>query len=209
MNLTEDTDSISWRLTTDGCYSVTSAYHVQILGRLDQPNLDKVWKIRAEGKVKFFLWLALQNRNWTAEKRRDRGLAHCDNCSLCDQNLETASHLALACPFAREVWHCFQTTDLAAVQLAAAFSSLGDWWSAAGAGKFDQMKHRQITLSVYIIWHIWKERGRRVFQNESLLALAVPHSFVLIFSCWPLLGVPSLLLEVVAALPWACVYMLY
>lgn len=38
---------------------------------------------------------------------------------------------------------------------------------------FDQLKHRRLTMSVYIIWHIWKERGRRVFQDETMPALAL------------------------------------
>ena len=166
-------DTIAWTLTADGRYTARSAYHAQFLGRMHQPNLDLVWKLRAEGKVKFFFWLALQNRNWTAEKRRDRGLTHNDSCCLCDQSFETASHLALSCPYAREVWHCFQVTDPSTVQLAEAYTSLGEWWAKAGGGKFDLHKHRRLSLSVYIIWHIWKERGRRVFQDEMMPALAL------------------------------------
>jgi hypothetical protein len=52
-------DMIVWNLTTVGKYSAKSAYEAQFLGRIKQPHLEQVWKIRAEGKVQFFLWLLL------------------------------------------------------------------------------------------------------------------------------------------------------
>jgi hypothetical protein len=51
------------------------AYNVQFLGRIKQPHLERVWKVRADGKVQMFLWLLLQNRKWTAERLRDRSAA--------------------------------------------------------------------------------------------------------------------------------------
>jgi hypothetical protein len=84
-------DAIVWTLTPDGKYSAQSAYNVQFLGRIKQPHLERVWKVRAEGKVQMFLWLLLQNRKWTAERLRDRGLQHDDRCCLCDQAFERQS----------------------------------------------------------------------------------------------------------------------
>ena len=82
--LSEDRDSISWHISADGRYSAKTAYAMQFLGRVRQPELGRVRKVWAEGKVQFFLWLLLQNRNWTAERRRARGLPHDDLCSLCN-----------------------------------------------------------------------------------------------------------------------------
>jgi hypothetical protein len=33
------------------------------------------------------------------------------------------------------------------------------WWNKIWHGKADEMKKRDISLSVYTIWHIWKECG--------------------------------------------------
>jgi hypothetical protein len=71
-----------------------------------------------------FLWLLLQNRKWTAERLRDRGLQHDDRCCLCDQGFETAKHLALHCPFAKEVWNEFSVSSSAMVQIAFSSSSV-------------------------------------------------------------------------------------
>ena len=37
----------------------------------------------------------------------------------------------------------------------------------------DDQKKCDVTLSVYIIWLIWKERGRRIFQDKMMPAVAV------------------------------------
>jgi hypothetical protein len=110
----------------------------------------------------------LQNRKWTAERLRARGLTHDDKCCLCDQEFETAKHLALQCPYAKEVWMQFMVTHPRAVQVAALSNTVCGWWNKIRRGKMDEHRRKDISLSVYIIWHIWKERGRRIFQDESL-----------------------------------------
>ena len=104
VTMTNESDAIEWRITADRKYSASSAYTVQFLGRVKRPLLAKVWYIRAVGKVKFFWWLVLQNRIWTAERLRARGLPHNSECCLCDHVFETADHLALQCLFAKVVW---------------------------------------------------------------------------------------------------------
>jgi hypothetical protein len=165
---TENEDTIKWILTTDGKYSAKSAYDVQFLGRIHLPHLQCVWRIRAEGKVQTFLWLLLQNRKWTAERLRARGLPHDDRFCLCDQEFETAKHLALQCPYAKEVWMQFMVTHPRAVRAAASSNIVCEWWNKIRRGKMDEHRRKDISLSVYIIWHIWKERGRQIFQAESM-----------------------------------------
>ena len=136
---------------------------MQFLGRVKQPLLAKVWYIRAEGKVKFFWWLMLQNRNWTAEHLRARGLPHDSECCLCYHVFETADHLALQYPFAKEVWANFIASYPCAVQLALALSTISRWWKKLSLGKQDEERRKEIYMSAYVVWHIWKERGHRIF----------------------------------------------
>jgi hypothetical protein len=114
VQLNENCDSIVWNLTTAQRYLACSAYNSQFYSRINQPGLESAWHIHAEGKVKFFFWLLL--RNWTADRLKDRGWPHDDVCSLCDQELESAQHLALHCPFSKEVWAKFQSSNPDAVQ---------------------------------------------------------------------------------------------
>jgi hypothetical protein len=69
----ENADSIVWNLTSNGEYSSASAYEAQFFGATLTCFNKLVWKIWAPPKVKFFAWLAIRNRLWTAgrlEKKR-------------------------------------------------------------------------------------------------------------------------------------------
>ena len=69
-------------------------------------NMKKiVWKVWAPPKCKFFAWLIIQNRVWTADRLRRRGLPNCDLCPLCKQTGETAAHLLFQCRFAKRIWY--------------------------------------------------------------------------------------------------------
>jgi hypothetical protein len=144
--LSSTTDSITWHISADGKYFASLAYAVQFHGRIWQPHLDCVWRIRAEGKVKFFLWLFLQNRHWTAERLRARGLPHDDCCCLCDQEFKTAAHLALNCPFAKEVWSKFQGDHPRAVLMANRSFTLTAWWKKLRRGRTDERLRCDISL---------------------------------------------------------------
>lgn len=53
---------------------------------------------------KIFVWLALHNRLWTADRLVKRNLQHPPHCVLCCQEEEMSNHLLLECSFSREVW---------------------------------------------------------------------------------------------------------
>lgn len=129
VQLTTDRDCIKWNLTCDGSYSAKSAYHFQFLTRIPQPRLDQVWRVKAEPKIKFYVWLLLQNRNWTADRLSNRGWPHDDKCALCDQLLETAVHLTLLCPFAKEVWQYFAESQPHMVRIAHSATTINRWWN--------------------------------------------------------------------------------
>lgn len=173
VSLSDGMDSISWNITADGNYSAVSAYNVQFHGRIRQPHLEQVWRIKCEGKVRFFFWLMLQNRNWTAERLHARGLPHYPVCCLCDQEFETAAHLALLCPFAKEVWAKFETQYPQAARLAFASTTVNGWWTKARRGRHIEQKKKEISVAIYIFWHIWKERGSRIFEGLSATPDAV------------------------------------
>jgi hypothetical protein len=111
-------DNISWNLTADGSYSAISAYEAQFHGLCLRPDLEVLWQTRVEGKIKFYVRLSLQTRNWTTDRLRARGCSHNDKCCFCDQDLENAAHLALHCPFVKEFWNRFQQASPCIVQVA-------------------------------------------------------------------------------------------
>ena len=55
VNLSEESDRITWRRGRTGQYSAKEAYAAQFLGRLPMPALERIWKLKIEQKVKFYL----------------------------------------------------------------------------------------------------------------------------------------------------------
>lgn len=119
-------DSISCTVSPSGNYSASSAYSVQFIGRIRKPEIGMIWKIKVEGKIKFFLWLLLLNRLWTADRLAARGWRHHDHCCFCDQVLESAFHLAFSCTFAKQVWLSMRQRSKKAFDVASSAASIGD-----------------------------------------------------------------------------------
>jgi hypothetical protein len=63
----QEVDEIISIRTSDGKYSTKSAYDMQFEGSIESPLLTSVWKAWAPSHCKFFLWLMLQNKIWTAD----------------------------------------------------------------------------------------------------------------------------------------------
>jgi len=102
-------DTIRWKWTTDATYSARSAYQAFFHGRIQFKGATPIWKAWAPMKVKFFTWLAVKGRIWTADRRHRRGLTTDTDCRLCDQEVETADHLLCTCSFTKQVWHSLFT----------------------------------------------------------------------------------------------------
>ena len=127
-----------------------------------------------EGKVKFYLWLLLQNKNWTVDRLQARGWPHNDLCKLCDQEPETANHLALHCSFAKEVWFQFRDSHNAMFAVADESQPVGEWWERLCSASGSREQNRgNMTVAAYIVWNLWKERNQRVFEHKELTAIAL------------------------------------
>jgi hypothetical protein len=127
--LTDQEDHHTWRLDASRCYSSKSAYKAYFFGAVTFEPWRQLWKTWAPAKCKMFLWLAIWNRCWTADRLAKRGLSHPDKCPLCDQEDETIQHLLTTCVVARQVWfrllHPLELTDLVPWQNGRSFA---DWW---------------------------------------------------------------------------------
>jgi hypothetical protein len=65
-----EADRFVWRWTANGEYSASSAYRSFFIGMTSLRGAKEVWGAAVPPKVKFFFWLALHGRLWTAERRR-------------------------------------------------------------------------------------------------------------------------------------------
>src|SRR3954467_13966492 len=82
-------------------------------------------------KVKFFVWLATQDRLWTADRLAKRGWPNCGLCPLCKQVQEFGEHLRYKCRFTIRLWNmAAEGFDLEGVNTSSWHlnDSVNAWW---------------------------------------------------------------------------------
>lgn len=67
-------DRFVWKWTADGSFSTSSAYRAFFATSSSLLGAKELWQMRAPQKTKFFFWLALHQRLWTADRRWRHGL---------------------------------------------------------------------------------------------------------------------------------------
>ncbi|KAM0838878.1 hypothetical protein ACQ4PT_060692 [Festuca glaucescens] len=154
-------DEITWNLTETGIYSSSSAYRAQFFGAILAPIASSVWKFWAPPKIKFFMWLALQNRLWTNDRLEKRGWPTGWNCKLCNRAFESVDHLLVNCRFTIRLWGLLKEwLGLQQLNILPWPSTpLHSWWSL-------MTKRKDLASLALLSWEIWNERNGRVFNNK-------------------------------------------
>jgi hypothetical protein len=97
-------DSISWRWTTNGTYSTSSAYEMHFEGSLRFSFVSSIWKSDAPLKCGLFAWLAMLAKCNTADCLEKKRMPHNAACVLCLSSPESALHLLATCNVAINIW---------------------------------------------------------------------------------------------------------
>ncbi|CAN1731530.1 hypothetical protein LINPERHAP1_LOCUS1269 [Linum perenne] len=110
------------------------------------------------------MWQVFFRSISTFENLQKRGFIGPGCCVLCRADLESVSHLLLACPFAAKIWYTF-SSKLAIwgpchsdVQ-----GFITDWQARNYKGDFCEFR---VGLLHAIFWCIWGERNDRIFRDR-------------------------------------------
>jgi hypothetical protein len=134
-------DTHFWRLSANGKYSAKSGYDHLFMGATLFKPCERIWKSWAPPKCRFFLWLAVHKRYWTAHRLARWGLTHPDKCPLYDQEDENIDHLLVSCVFSRQVWYyALRQVDLHSLAPQPTDLVFDDWWEKAVAATSDMSK---------------------------------------------------------------------
>jgi len=183
VTLSNEPDRFRWKWTSDGSYTASSAYRAMFIGTVSNPVIQRVWKSWAPLRVKFFTWLALKSRLWTADRRRRHSLDAHDPCWLCDQEAETVDHLLVNCSFAKIIWWNLTSWMDCTCSFQGQFT-LQSWWDyLRGIQGWDRRKGVD-SLFMCIIWAIWKERNQRLFEGTSCTALELQDKIKMDINLW-------------------------
>ncbi|WVZ82995.1 hypothetical protein U9M48_030188 [Paspalum notatum var. saurae] len=182
-------DQFLWRFTHSGQYSCQSAYQAFFLGAIKFGPWKRIWKSWAPLRCKFFIWLALKNRCWTADRLAKRGLPRPIICPLCYQEQETMQHLLINCVFSCEIWAIvFTNLGMQALIPQPDGKRFSGWWSGAVNQVPKEVKKGLNSLIILVAWEIWKHRNDCVFEGISPNVSVVCHSIVQEGNLWCLAG---------------------
>jgi hypothetical protein len=90
-SFSDEDDAISWRWTSNRLYSASSAYHMQLVGRIPSYVFPQIWKAKATPKCRLHAWILMHNKCLTADNLEKRGWPHNPICRLCFVHPETSS----------------------------------------------------------------------------------------------------------------------
>uniref|UniRef100_A0A0E0IQD2 Reverse transcriptase zinc-binding domain-containing protein n=1 Tax=Oryza nivara TaxID=4536 RepID=A0A0E0IQD2_ORYNI len=131
VSLQQMADTIKWKLTADGNFSVASAYDLFFIATEDCSNGDTLWHSRVPSCVRFFMWIALKGRCLTADNLAKRNWPHDAICSRCQRENEDCHHLLVSCDYTAAVWRKLRRWCNINIAIPAEYGMpLADWWIA-------------------------------------------------------------------------------
>ena len=189
--LTEHEDRHIWNLEVGGCYSSKSAYRAFFVRSVTFEPWRRLWK--SPNKCKVFLWLAIRNRCWTADRLARRGLPHPDRWPLCDQEDETIQHLLVSCVVARQVWfNLLGPLNLGDCVPNQSERNFADWWRKVPKKVKKEFKKGVNSLIILGAWLIWKHRNACVFEGVTPSVISIMRDLRDEHSLWCLAGANKL-----------------
>jgi hypothetical protein len=187
-------DQVQWKLTASGVYSAESAYRAFFTGMGLFPCGKAIWRTWAPAKCKVHIWLAMQRRLWTADRMARRGLNARATCPLCEQENETADHIAVGCVLVREVWYnSLQRCNLQHLT-PAADDELIRWWPEARLRVPRPHRKGFDSIVLLVVWTLWKERNSRVFERYAETLPTICQRIADEVELWKLSGAAGLAL---------------
>jgi hypothetical protein len=191
--LSTDQDRHVWKWESSGKFSTKSAYRAFHNGSTTFEPWRRLWKSWAPAKCKVFLWLAIRNKCWTADRLARRGLPHPNRCMFCDQEDEDVQHILTNCVFAREFWfRILEPLGLATCTPREEDDAFAEWWRKARKKTAKEKRKGLNTLIMLGAWILWKHRNACVFEGVQPSIQAIIREFTNEQQLWFLAGARSL-----------------
>lgn len=102
IQLSDRPDTIQWKLTKNGAFSVKSMYlHLIDSGHI--PRSKHIWEVKVPLRIKIFMWFVHKGAILTKDNLAKRNWKGNQRCNFYD-NKENIKHLFLQCPMANILW---------------------------------------------------------------------------------------------------------
>ncbi|MCH79402.1 LINE-1 reverse transcriptase like [Trifolium medium] len=174
LNLSNEEDKWRWVLSTEGEFSVKSAYEslfkeiviVSPLLPFEAKIFNNIWGSPAPSKVIAFSWQLLHNRVPTKDNLSLRGILHQESggfCVWCGDIRESSLHLFLHCKVALVVWYAIFKWLGVVIVIPPNLFFLFDCLCESALTKKSKKGFALVWHSV--IWSIWLARNNHIFNG--------------------------------------------
>ncbi|KAG7576302.1 Ribonuclease H domain [Arabidopsis thaliana x Arabidopsis arenosa] len=160
-------DQLSWQETTNGVFSVRSAYALLKQENEQVPCMERffkqVWAVKAPERVRVFIWLVTHQVIMTNMERMRRHIGESAICQVCKGAEESIIHVLRDCPAMAGIWVRF----IPQRERQAFFNkSLLEWlFTNLNGGKMFGFEN-WATLFSMAIWWGWKWRCGNIFGER-------------------------------------------
>jgi hypothetical protein len=194
-------DRWSWPFSSDGVFSVKSAYSHLIknspsIGASNDVLLQaisKVWKSSAPSKVVVFSWQLLLNKVPTRRNLQRCGVTLPDGdfgCVLCHEPTKSAVHLFIVCPESFSVW--YQVSRWLGWDFVSPQDLPQHFLAFTGLGRGKKVRLGLLLVWHAVIWTIWMSRNDLIFSGGTLREEPVVDRVKLLAWKWFLAKCPAI-----------------
>eukprot|EP00253_Pinus_taeda_P011910 PITA_11910 len=161
-------DILLWENSMKGSFTTKEAYFLTSTqsGNEENPDWRIVWERNWWPKVSIFIWLASKNKILTWDRIQKEGFIGPSRCCLCNSEGETRNHLLINCPFTKTLWINTKRTFGKPENAPREFNEVVFQWNKE-IFQCKVVRRAWDLISGFILWMIWKERNRRIFQNSA------------------------------------------
>ncbi|KAJ6377644.1 hypothetical protein OIU78_027971 [Salix suchowensis] len=155
-------DTYKWNGNSTGKFSIRSVWHQLRPTNPKVAGASLLWHAWHIPRFSFILWLAARGRLRTMDRLHGNSQRV---CVLCNGHDENHDHLFFGCSFSSSIW-----LDISS--RAQIVWNAGNWsqaWQdiAVKCSNKNNPRHRLVGLALASsIYHIWKERNKRIFDQH-------------------------------------------
>nr|KYP48455.1 hypothetical protein KK1_029830 [Cajanus cajan] len=160
--------SINIWLTTNGSFSVRTAYHHLMEHVISNNTLRvqgdwmKLWSLKIPHSTQIFLWRLLRGCIPTCLNLQQKGVSCTSSCPHCSANQENEWHLFYSCPAAISIWIDSGCWPRIARIVEQGISFIDTTWKLLG-----HLTSSDLTSFTLMLWCIWRWRNDKVWKESA------------------------------------------
>lgn len=160
-------DTIVWKVNSSGSFTTRSSWNlVRDVGNvMDWSKV--VWVPNHIPKHSFFVWKTMIKRVLTQSRLCKMGILQTSQCYLCWNGTKTLDHLYFDCAFTKDVWETMLKEIHPTRRRARNYVNECEWILKTYKGNDVAFQIASFAFNGSL-YHIWRERNQRHFNNVSL-----------------------------------------